>query len=43
MIDRDSSLRDVAFEVCTALDRVGVTAVLSGGGAATLYAPHAIQ
>lgn len=42
-ITRDSSLREVAFAVCTALDRVGVTAVLTGGGAATLYAPEAIQ
>ena len=38
-----SSLREIAFEVCTALDRGGSTAVLSGGGAATLYAPQAIQ
>lgn len=42
-ITRDSPLREVAFAVCTALDRVGVTAVLTGGGAATLYAPEAIQ
>jgi hypothetical protein len=42
-ITRDSSLREVAFAVCTALDRAGVTAVLTGGGAATLYAPAAIQ
>lgn len=42
-ITRDSSLREVAFAVCTALERVGVTAVLTGGGAATLYAPEAIQ
>ncbi|NOT30812.1 MAG: hypothetical protein HOP15_10240 [Planctomycetes bacterium] len=42
-ITRGSSLREVAFAVCTALDRVGVTAVLTGGGAATLYAPEAIQ
>lgn len=42
-ISRESSLREVAFAVCTALDRAGVTAVLTGGGAATLYAPEAIQ
>ena len=42
-ITRDSSLREVAFAVCTALDQVGVTAVLTGGGAATIYAPEAIQ
>ena len=42
-IGADTSLRDVAFEVCTALDRSGTTAVLSGGAAATLYAPEAIQ
>ena len=39
----ETSLRDVAFEVCTVLDRAGTTAVLTGGGAATLYAPEAIQ
>lgn len=42
-IGAESSLREVAFVVCTALDRIGVTAVLSGGGAAALYAPEAIQ
>lgn len=29
--------------VCTALDRAGVTAVLTGGSAATYYAPEAYQ
>lgn len=38
-----SSLTDVCFEVCTALDRVGITAVLTGGSAATFYAPEAYQ
>lgn len=38
-----STLEDLAFKVCTGLDRVGVTAVLSGGGAATFYAPEAYQ
>ena len=42
-ISAESSLVDVAFIVCSALDRVGVTAVLTGGGAATFYAPEAIQ
>lgn len=43
MITAESTLVEVAFEVCTALHKVGVTAVLSGGGAATFYAPEAIQ
>jgi len=43
MITADSDLVEVAFAVCTALDEAGVTAVLSGGGAATFYAPEAIQ
>jgi hypothetical protein len=38
-----SSLVDIAFEVCTALDKVGVTAVLTGGSAATFYAAGAYQ
>jgi hypothetical protein len=42
-IDRRSSLIDVAFAVCTALDAVGTRAVLSGGSAATFYAPSAYQ
>ena len=36
-------LIDAAFDVCTALDRVGVRAVLTGGSAATFYAPLAYQ
>lgn len=43
MIDERASLEDVAFAVCTALDRVGITAVLTGGSAATFYAPDAYQ
>lgn len=43
MITKSSSMRDVAFEVCTALHGAGSTAVLSGGGAATLYAPEIVQ
>ncbi len=43
MITERSTLEDVAFEVCTALDEIGITAVLTGGSAATYYAPEAIQ
>lgn len=43
MIDASSPLVDVAWAVCTALDRNGVTAVLTGGSAATYYAPDAYQ
>jgi len=43
MLDATSSLVDVAFAVCTALDRAGTTAVLTGGSAATYYAPDAYQ
>ena len=43
MITSESTLIEVAFAVCTALDHAGVTAVLSGGGAATFYSPDAIQ
>lgn len=38
-----TSLRDLAFIVGDALDRAGIEAVLSGGGAATVYAPDAYQ
>src|SRR5262249_44619189 len=41
MISEESTLTDVAFEVCTALDQVGFTAVLTGGGAATYYSAEA--
>jgi len=37
------TIEDVAFLVCTAMKNAGVTAVLSGGGAATVYAPRAYQ
>ena len=43
MIAPTSTLTDVAFAVCTALDDAGVTAVLTGGSAATFYAPEAYQ
>jgi hypothetical protein len=39
----DSTLREVAFEVCTALDHASVRAVLTGGSAATVWAPEACQ
>lgn len=43
MITTTSTLSDVAFHVCTVLDRAGITAVLTGGSAATFYAPDAYQ
>ncbi len=43
MISEHATLVDVAFAVCTALDRAGIVAVLTGGSAATFYAPHAYQ
>jgi hypothetical protein len=43
MIRATSSLREVAFAVCTACERVGTQIVLSGGSAATVYAPEAYQ
>src|ERR1700727_2842277 len=41
MIDKNSSLIDGAFAVCTAFDTAGHVAVLCGGSAATFYAPDA--
>ena len=38
-----STLTDVAFAVCTALNECDVTGVLAGGSAATYYAPRAYQ
>lgn len=43
LIDLSSTLVDVAFAVCTGLDAVGTCAVLTGGSAATFYAPAAYQ
>jgi hypothetical protein len=43
VIGPDSSLVDVCFAVCTELERRGVTAVLTGGSAATYYAPEGYQ
>ena len=42
-LSETSTLVDVAFAVCTALDRSSITAVLTGGSAATYYAPDAYQ
>jgi hypothetical protein len=42
-LPRGASLTDVAFAVCTALERAGERAVLCGGSAATYYAPEAYQ
>jgi hypothetical protein len=39
-LDAESTLTDVAFIVCTALERAGEPAVLCGGSAATFYAPE---
>ena len=38
-----SSLVDVCFTVCTALETAGTVVVLTGGSAATFYAPEAYQ
>jgi hypothetical protein len=43
VITESSSLVDVAFAVCTALDRTGWKVVLTGGSAATFYAPEAYE
>ena len=43
MITVGATLTDVAFHVCTALHHHGITAVLTGGSAATFYAPDAYQ
>ncbi|HEY2475730.1 MAG TPA: hypothetical protein VGI19_13155 [Candidatus Cybelea sp.] len=40
MIDENSTLTDVCFEVSGALDRYSITGVLTGGSAATVYAPE---
>lgn len=42
-LNANATLTDVAFAVCTALDRAGHHAVLCGGSAATFYAPEAYQ
>ncbi len=40
MIDRRTTLAEVCFIVSRALDEHGIGAVLTGGSAATVYAPH---
>lgn len=42
-LDSNAILVDVAFAVCTALDRAGMIAVLTGGSAATYYATDRYQ
>jgi hypothetical protein len=42
-IDSSTTLEELAFIVCTALQNAGEVAVLTGGAAATIYAPEAIQ
>ena len=42
-LDATSTLTDVAFAVCTALERADERAVLCGGSAATFYAPEAYE
>lgn len=42
-INGQTTLREMAFIVCTALHQAGETVVLSGGGSATVYAPEAYQ
>ncbi|MBC8328505.1 MAG: hypothetical protein H8E31_07125 [Planctomycetes bacterium] len=37
MIQADSTLEEVAFHVCSALEDAGITAVLTGGSAATVH------
>ncbi len=41
MIDERSTLEDVCFAVSDALAAAGMSAVLTGGSAAAIYAPHA--
>jgi hypothetical protein len=42
-IRKSSSLADVAFAVCTILKESEITGVLTGGSAATFYAPDVYQ
>lgn len=42
-IARAADLEDVAYLVCSTLTSCGITAVLTGGSAATYYAPKAYQ
>jgi hypothetical protein len=40
VIDENSTLEDVCFEVSPALDAASIDAVLTGGSAASIYAPN---
>lgn len=42
-IHPDVTLEELAFIVCTTLEQNGILAVLTGGGAATVYAPNTNQ
>jgi len=42
-LNSSATLVDVAFAVCTALDRAGTIGVLTGGSAATYYIPDRYQ
>ncbi len=42
-IREETTLQDVCFAVCSALQRAGTVAVLTGGSAATYYAPESYQ
>jgi hypothetical protein len=42
-VTKQSTLTDICFAVCTALHSAGTTAVLTGGSAATYYAPERYQ
>lgn len=41
-ISSSTTLTELAFIVCTALDRCGTQAILSGGAAAAYYAPNVV-
>jgi len=43
VISPATTIPELAFIVCTALHNAGTTVILSGGGAATVYAPEANQ
>jgi hypothetical protein len=43
IIAPSDDLPTVAFKICTALERAGIRAVLTGGSAAAVYAPEAYQ
>lgn len=42
-LSEKSTLQDCAYAVCTQLEKSGITAVLTGGSAATFHAPKALQ